>query len=73
MFYGISQGILFVFLIIMALFYEPLYNIMFRGVETIDFSSMKFIMISCIVLYCLLGFVLIFLGKNKLNKGINID
>lgn len=73
MFYGISTGIIFLIVLICSLFSKNLFNLIFNGVETIDYKSLKFILIGCSLLYGLVNLALIFIGNHKLKKGINID
>lgn len=71
--YVVIQIINVLILILGSLFNSDLYNILFNGVETVEFSLLKGITIFCIIIYSIISFVLYYLSNKKLLKGINLD
>lgn len=71
--YVLMQIISLLIFIIISLFNEDLFNILFNGVETVEFSLFKVIVVFVTILYVIYCIILYYFSNKKLSKGINID
>lgn len=71
--YVAASTMCIIIMVIMSFFNKELYNMMFKGIESTNFSLFKFLIILCIGLYTVYCLVIYYISNKKLLNGINID